>query len=77
MSCGGRGESPVQIASRILEDLHNAGAASIFNKPRFQDPPRFPEGYPDRLDHLDGLASWGLYLCGEPAGQGRSTPEPE
>lgn len=53
---------------RFIEDLRKAGATSIFNKPRFQDPPQFPEGYPDGLERLDDLVTWGPDLEAESVG---------
>ena len=40
-------------------DLCAAGGAQILDAPKFQDPPAFPDGYPDGLDRLDELVAWG------------------
>lgn len=52
----------------FIEDLRNVGATSIYDLPPTQRPPIFPEGYPDGLERLDDLVTWGPDLEAESAG---------
>lgn len=48
----------VEAIVEINRELEAAGAPEFSERPAVQDPPHFPEGYPEGLDSLDREVSW-------------------
>lgn len=48
----------VDAIVQINRELEEAGAPEFSDRPAVQDPPHFPEGYPEGLDSLDHEVSW-------------------
>ena len=52
----------VEAVTALHDALKSAGAPRYFDRPDQQDPPAFPEAYPDGLEKLDTQIAWGPHL---------------